>query len=156
MEITLPYLPHAVLIVDDMMGKVPKLRYVDHDVRSAAKFLELVKENYLINTGEIGPLDKPILEFAQWITGLYNLSIMNLLDILHFGRAKNVTLCVKQLVARVHGGIIWMDRLVQINVALISKITGLPTIGAQSKEYLDNKAHENEIAKQVKVQFGTT
>jgi hypothetical protein len=33
MEITLPYLPDAVIVVDDMLGKVPKLRYVDHDVR---------------------------------------------------------------------------------------------------------------------------
>jgi hypothetical protein len=35
-----------------------------------------------------------------------------------------------------------MDRPVQIDVALISKITGLPTFGAQPEEYLDNKARE--------------
>jgi hypothetical protein len=130
MEITLPYLPDAIIIVDDMLVKVPKIRYVDHDVRDAAKFPELAKENYLINTGEVGPLGKPILEPAQWITRFYNSSIMNLLDIPHFGRDKNVGLCVKQLVSCVHGGILWMERPVQIGVALISKITRLPTVGA--------------------------
>jgi hypothetical protein len=46
MEITLPYLPDAVITMDDMLGKVPKLRYVDHDVHDVAKFPELAEENY--------------------------------------------------------------------------------------------------------------
>jgi hypothetical protein len=49
-----------------------------------------------------------------------------------------------------------MDRPVQIGVALIAKIIGLPTISARPDEYLDNKAREKEIAEQVKVQFSTT
>jgi hypothetical protein len=73
---------------------------------------------------------------------MYNSSIMNLLDISHFGRGKNVGLCVKQLLAMVHGFILWMDRLVPIDMALIAKITGFPTIGAQPEEYLENKACE--------------
>jgi hypothetical protein len=43
MDITLPYLPHAVVTVDDMLGKVPKLRYSYHDVCDAAKFPDLLK-----------------------------------------------------------------------------------------------------------------
>jgi hypothetical protein len=80
---------------------------------------------------------------------------MNLLDIPHFRHGKNVGLCVKKLLARVHGGILWMDRPVHIDVALITKITGFPTLGAQPEEYLDNKAHEKEIVEIVKEQFGT-
>jgi hypothetical protein len=90
MDITLPYLPDAVVTVDDMLGKVPKLRYSDHDVRDVTKFPDLAEETYLTNTGEIGPLGKPIMEPTQWITGLYNSGIMNLLDIPHFGHGKNV------------------------------------------------------------------
>jgi hypothetical protein len=104
----------------------------------------------MINTGEIGPLGRPVLEPAQWIKGLYNSGIMNLLDIPHFGRGKNVGLCIKQLVARVHGGILWMDRLVQIDMALITKIKGFPTVGAQPEDFLENKACEKELAEQVK------
>jgi hypothetical protein len=43
-----------------------------------------------------------------------------------------------------------MDRPVQIDVALISKITGLPTFDAQPEEYLDNKAREKELANKLK------
>jgi len=39
---------------------------------------------------------------------------------------------------------------------MISKIIGLPTIGAQPEEYLDNKACEKEITELVKAQFGTS
>jgi hypothetical protein len=92
------------------------------------------------------------MEPVQWLTGLYNFRIMNLFDILHFGHGKN---CVKQLLSQVHGDIIWMDRMVQLDVELISKITGLHILGAQPKEYLDNKVGEKEIVELVKGQLST-
>jgi hypothetical protein len=65
-----------------------------------------------------------------------------------------VGLCEKHLLARVHGGILWMDRLFPIDVSLISKITYFLTIRAQPEEYLENKAQEKEIAEIVKAHFG--
>jgi hypothetical protein len=81
---------------------------------------------------------------------------MNLLDIPHFEHSKNVGIFIKQFLAQVHGGILWMDRLVYLDVELITKITGLPTVGAHPEEYLDNKAHEKDIVELVKSQFGTS
>jgi hypothetical protein len=62
MKITLPFLPDTVITVDDMMGKVPKLRCDDHDVRDMTKFPQLDEEKYLIKKGEIGPLGRPVLD----------------------------------------------------------------------------------------------
>jgi hypothetical protein len=101
----LPHIPDVVVAVEDMLGKVEKLKYVDHDVTDTTKFPDLAQEIYLENKEEAGPSGKPILEPAQWITGLYNSGIMNLLEIPHFGCGKNVGHCVKQLLVRVHGGI---------------------------------------------------
>ena len=61
---------------------------------------------------------------------MYNFGIMNLLDISHFGRGKNVGIYVKKLLAWVHGDILWMDRPIQREVAMIVNITGLPIVGA--------------------------
>jgi hypothetical protein len=36
----------------------------------------------------------PILEPKQWITCLYNTCIMNVLDIPHFGRGKDISNCI--------------------------------------------------------------
>jgi hypothetical protein len=80
---------------------------------------------------------------------------MNLLEIPHFGRGKDVNACVKQLLARVHGGFLWMDRPVPIDVDLIANITGLPTDGVKPEQYLDDKMKEKTIAEEVKSQFGT-
>jgi hypothetical protein len=60
---------------------------------------------------------------------LYNTGIMNLLQIHHFGWGKEVNHCVKKLLSFLHGGILWLDRQVSIDVDLIEKIAGLPTNG---------------------------
>jgi hypothetical protein len=52
-KITLPYISDVVVIVEDMLGKVLKLRYVDHDVKDAAKFPDIAHEIYLEEKGEI-------------------------------------------------------------------------------------------------------
>jgi hypothetical protein len=81
---------------------------------------------------------------------------MNLLDISHFGRSKKVGLCVKQLLAWIHGSVLWMNRPVQLDVEMIAKVTRLPTIDAQPEECLDKRASEKEIVELVKAQFGTS
>jgi hypothetical protein len=96
----------------------------------------------------------PLLEPAQWILGLYNTDIMNLLDIPHFGRGKHINECVKKLLARVHGGILWMDRPVLINVDLITEITGLPTDGEKPEKYLEDKTKVKSISDEIKVKYG--
>jgi hypothetical protein len=40
MEITLPFLLDVVPTVDDMLGKVPKLRYTDHDMCDMTNFFQ--------------------------------------------------------------------------------------------------------------------
>jgi hypothetical protein len=97
----------------------------------------------------------PILEPKQWITGLYNTRIMNLLEIPHFGWGKDVNNCVKQLLALVHGGILWMDMMVSIDVDLIAEITGLPTDGENPTQYLDDKTKEKALAEEMKKTYGT-
>jgi hypothetical protein len=75
---------------------------------------------------------------------------MNLLYIPHFGSGKNVGLYVKQLLPKIHGCILWMDRLVPIDVDLILKITGLPTNGVNLEDYLDNNSRDKDIAEEIK------
>jgi hypothetical protein len=70
---------------------------------------------------------------------------MNLLEIPHFERGKYVNNCIKQLLALVHGGILWMDRPVSIDVDLISEIIGFPTDGEKPEQYLDDKTKEKAL-----------
>jgi hypothetical protein len=83
-----------VVTTEDMLEKVAKIRYSYHVARDATKFLDLAKEYYLENKGEIEPLGKLIMDPTQWIARLYNSKIMNLLDIPHLEHGKKVGLCV--------------------------------------------------------------
>jgi hypothetical protein len=123
-------------------------------VADTFKFPDLAQHNYMESRGE-GPSSAPLLEPTQWIMGLYNACIMNLLDIPHFGRGKHINGCVKQLLARVHEGILWMDRLIPINVDLIAAITRLPTDGENPKKYLEDKTKAESISDEIKEKFGT-
>jgi hypothetical protein len=54
---------------------------------------------------------------------------MNLQEIPHFGRGKYVNAYVKQLLGLVHGGILWMERSVPLDVDFFAETTVLPTDG---------------------------
>jgi hypothetical protein len=127
-EIVMPKILEGVKVDEDMVGGIETIKYFDHDVVDTVKFSYLVQHNYMESRRE-GPLGMPLLESVQWILGLYNTGIMNLLDIPHFGHGKHINGCLKQLLERVHGGILWMDRPVPINLDLIVAISGLPTDG---------------------------
>jgi hypothetical protein len=132
LAIVIPKIPKGLKAVDEMVGGVHTMKYFDHGVADIVKFPDLVQPNYMESRGE-GPSGAPLLEPMQWILGLYNTWIMNFLDIPHFGCSKHINGCVKQLLARVQGGILWMDRPVPINFDLIATITGLPTDGEKTK-----------------------
>jgi hypothetical protein len=108
------------------LGHIGKLKYLDHDVADTDKFLELAKRVYMetMGTNRVGePIDQPL----QWETGLEKIGILGLVDLPHFGHGKYETSCVKQLLAVTHGGDIWLDKLVSIDVDLIANITGFPS-----------------------------
>jgi hypothetical protein len=127
---SVPHIPDSIIVLEDMMGCVPKLKYADHDVTEVETFPELAQEFYMENTG-LTSKGILIMEPKQWITRLYNSDIMNLLEIPHYGRGKDVNACIQTLLAHIHGGFLWMDLPVLIDVNLIAKLTRLPTDGVQ-------------------------
>jgi hypothetical protein len=76
-----------VTILPNILGCVEKLRYADHDVADRDKFPEFEPQVYMERKG-ISVSGVPILEPKQWITGLYNTRIMNLLEILILDEAR--------------------------------------------------------------------
>ena len=56
--------------------------------------------------------------------------LLKMLDVPHFGHNTQVTIVVKQLLALVHDGYLWIgDKKILINGELIHRITGLPMAG---------------------------
>jgi hypothetical protein len=123
-------IPEGEQAMPDLLGCVEKLRYSDHDVVDMDKFPEFARQVYLDNVGT-GPFGDPILQPKQWAAGLANTGILNLVDIPHFGRGRDVKNCVKKLMTVTHEGYLWVEELISIDVELISYITGLPSRGGR-------------------------
>jgi hypothetical protein len=140
----LPRTLAGVTIVIELLGCVDKLRYSDCDVRDMDKFLDLLQQVYLERRG-VNAKGIPIMEPKQWIHGLYNTCIMNLLEIPNFGRGMEVNNYIKKLITIMHRGILWLDTHVSIDVDLIAKIIGLPTNREQPMQYLDEKIKEKAL-----------
>ena len=102
-----------------MTGKLDQLKYADHDMNDRGKFPQFTPGTYLhyfkyIETGAT------LLEVKQWATGLDKVSLLKVLDVPHFGRSTQVTVVVKQLLALVHDGHLWIgNQKIAINGELI-------------------------------------
>jgi hypothetical protein len=117
---------------------VERLIYTDHDVSDSIKFPEFMQYVYMESLG-IGPFGDPIMYPKQWAIGLENNGILKLVQIPHFSRGKEVNNYVKQLMAVLHGGFLWLEEYVLIVVDLVAFITGLPSSSKSLAQYLDDK-----------------
>jgi hypothetical protein len=63
--------------------------------------------------------------------------------------------CVKQLLAVTHGGDIWLDKLILIDVDLITSITGFSSRGMDPAQFLDDKVREKAFSKEMKKKYDT-
>jgi hypothetical protein len=77
----------------------------------------------------IGHFVEVINQPKQWEVRLAKTSILGMLDISHFGRDRDITNCIKQLMVVIHEGYLWVEEPVSIDVELITYITGLPPRG---------------------------
>jgi hypothetical protein len=135
-----------------LLGYVEKLRYSNHDVTDTDKFQEFAKQVYLQNVG-IGPFGEPIHQPLQWAAGLAKTRILGLLDLPNFGRGEYANSCVKQLMAVTHGGYLWLEQLVSIDVDLIAHITGLSSCSIDLTQFLEDKKKEKALAKEMKNKY---
>jgi hypothetical protein len=97
------------------------------------------------------PIDQPL----QWAIGLEKKGILGLLDLPCFGRGQYVSGYIKQLLAVTHGGDIWLDKLVSIDVNLIMHITWFSSRGMDLMQFLYDKIKEKSLAKEMKNKYGT-
>jgi hypothetical protein len=153
-EIVLPRIPEGVQVEPQLLGHVGKLKYSDHDVSDETKYPKLASRVFMQNI-VVNQLGEMISQPHQWAVGLDRTSILGLLKLPHFGRGQYATTCIKQLLAVMHGGDIWLDRPVPITVELITQITGLPSRGMDPALILDDKSKEKALAEEMKKKYGT-
>jgi hypothetical protein len=102
-----------------LLGHLGKLKFFDHDVVDERKYPEIAPQVFT-EIIEVNPLRGTITNPCQWAVRMDKTRILGLLKIPHFGRGQYATACIKQLLAVMHGGDVWLDKPVPITIELIA------------------------------------
>jgi hypothetical protein len=68
---------------------------------------------------------KPRIVSQPWISELAQSTILNVMNIPHFGKHLEVNSCIKLLFSFYHRGYLWLDKQINVDLTLIHLITGL-------------------------------
>jgi hypothetical protein len=81
-------------------------------------------------------------------------TLLNVMKILHFGRHQKVNACVKLLLSCYHGGYLWLNYRITVDLTLINQITGLSMQGPDPQEFYLGKSMDRTLAKKIKDTYG--
>jgi hypothetical protein len=81
-----------------------------------------------------------------WMKEIARSMILNVMKIPHFGRHQEVKACVKILLSCYHGGYLWLDRCMILDVELIHMITGFSMQGPKPHHFYPGKTLDRSLA----------
>jgi hypothetical protein len=90
----------------------------------------------------------------QWTHNLMQPTLLNVMKIPHFGRNREVNACIRLLFSCYHGGYLWLDRQITVNLILINQITGLSMQGPDLQEFYPGKIADRTLAQRIKDTYG--
>jgi len=89
-----------------------------------------------------------------WIKELAQSTILNVMNIPHFGRHKEVNDCVKILLSCYHGGYLWLDRCITVDSMLIHLITILRMQRLDPQQFYPVKTSYRSLEQRIKEDYG--
>ena len=119
------YIPKGIHVVGSQLGKIPLLKNIEFNLDKRKNYAMLSPHRYLKNkTGK-----KPCLVSQPWIKEMAQSTMLNVMKIPQFGCHQEVNACVKLLLSCYHGGYMWLDWRITMDLELIHLITGLSMKG---------------------------
>jgi hypothetical protein len=97
---------------------------------------------------------KPKIVSQPWIKELMISTILNVMNIPHFSRHQEFNPCVKILMSFYHGGYLWIDRHVTVDLTLIHLITRLSMQGLDPYQFTPRKTAYHSLAQCIKEYYG--
>jgi hypothetical protein len=113
------YLPKGIRAVGLQLGQIMTLKISDFNLGDHKNYGMLAPHKYLTKT--MGKKSKIIPQ--SWTMDIARSTILNVMKIPHFDRHQEVNACVKLLLSCYHGGYLWLDRCITVDLTLIHQIT---------------------------------
>jgi hypothetical protein len=144
------YLPKGVHVVRTEQTKLAALKFCDFNLGDWKAYSMLALHKYLTmkkgNNSKIVP--------QQCMMNLAQSTLLNVMNIPHFGRHQEVNACVKLLLASYHGGYLWLNKCIMIDLTLINQITRLSMQGLDLQDYFPGKTMDRALSQNIKEAYG--
>jgi hypothetical protein len=86
----------------------------------------------------------------SWTHNLAQSTLLNIMNILHFGRHQEVNACIKLLLSYYHGRYLWVNHHIIVDPMLINQITGLSMQGPDPHDFYSGKVMDRSLAQKIK------
>jgi hypothetical protein len=144
------YLPKGVHAVRVDQYKLTELNFSDFNLNDMKVYSMLSPHKYLTKTKRKN--SKIVLQ--SWTQNLAQSTLLNVMKILHFGRHQEVNACIKLLLSCYHGGYLWLNRRIIVDLTLINRITWLSMQGPDPQEFYPGKTSDRALAQKIKETYG--
>jgi hypothetical protein len=121
------YILKGIRVVESQLGHIPLLKNNDFNLGDRKNYAMLAPHRCLTKT--IGKKPCLVLISQPWIKELAQSTVLNVMKIPHFGCHQEVNACVKILLSCYHGGYLWLDQRITMDMTLIHHIIGLSVKG---------------------------
>jgi hypothetical protein len=122
--------------------KIIALKFSDFNLEDRNNYNMLAPYKYM--TRMKGKNSKIIPQ--PWMTNLMESTLINVMKIPHFGRHQEVNSFVKLFLSCYHGGYLWLDHCITVDLTLIHRITKLSMQGPNSQELYLGKSIDHALA----------
>ena len=119
-----PTIMKGVHVTVDIIENYKKLTFSNHDLRN---FLELHMSKCMPSVQLVEGVTIQLVPMDQ-ARGLQKSSILSLLYMPHFVRNIEVKMFLKQVLVYFHGGCLWLDNCIFVDVDLINSIIVFPKL----------------------------
>jgi hypothetical protein len=119
--VVIVYLPKGVCVVHADQEKLTMLTFSDFNLGDHKVYSMLAPHKYLTITKGNNPKIVP----QKWTHNLAQSTLLNVMKIPHFGRHREVNACVRLFLSCYHGGYLWLDLRITVDLILINQITRL-------------------------------
>jgi hypothetical protein len=125
------YLPKGVRTVHADQDKLTTLKFSDFNLGDRKSYSMIALHKYLTRTK-----GKNLKIISQpWTQNLTQSTLLNVMKIPHFGRHQEVNACMKLLLSFYHGGYLWLNCRITVDLTLINRIIGMSMQGPDPQEF---------------------
>lgn len=147
-----PVIPEGITFEGPRLAWIPHLKLEDWDLADHERFPKLTMESYMrrVYYKEYGVT---MLEPMEWIRGVNQSGLLNLLWVPHYHRSNINLIVIKKLLTLVHDGCFWLSTSILIIDMVIHQITLLPHLGLNSAKDFGGKISECDLVEKRKEKF---